>query len=82
SVPQLYKRNEDPSITKIRRQSPLHGFQSRFSNPYEDKAMLESFEEFKGDGFWFGIFIIAFSIFLFLYGVILESIYFYIRGGI
>jgi hypothetical protein len=44
--------------------------------------MLESFEEFKGDGFWFGIFIIAFSIFLFLYGVILESIYFYIRGGI
>lgn len=80
SVPQLYKRNEDSNISRIRRQNPLFGFQHRFSNPYTEKVMEESAEEFKGEGFWFGIFIIMFSLFLFLYGIIMESIYFYIRG--
>lgn len=80
SVPQLYKRNEDPKLRKVRRQTPLFGFKSRFSNPYEDQAMQESFEEFKGEGFWFGIFIVVFSLFLFFYGIIMENIHFYIRG--
>lgn len=80
AVPQLYKRNEDSNITKIRRQNPLFGFQHKFSNPYAEKAIEESADEFKGEGFWFGIFIIMFSLSLFLYGIIMESIYFYIRG--
>lgn len=80
AVPQLYKRNEDSKLRKIRMQNPLFGFRGAVENPYEEKAMMESFEEFKGDEFWFGIFIIVFSLFLFLYGVIMENIYFYIRG--
>lgn len=80
AVPQLYKRNEDSKLKKIRRQNPLFGFQSRFHNPYEEKAMTESAEEFKGEGFWFGISIIVFSLCLFLYGIIMENIYFNIWG--
>lgn len=80
AVPQLYKRNEDSKLRKIRRQNPLFGFKVGGDNPYEDKAMMESFEEFKGDGFWFGIFIVVFSIFLFIFGIIMENIHFYIRG--
>jgi hypothetical protein len=59
---------------------PLFGFQHRFANPYTEKVMEESAEEFKGEGFWFGILIIMFSLFLFLYGIIMENIHFYIRG--
>lgn len=80
AVPQLYKRNEDSKLRKIRRQNPLFGFGHRFSNPYEDKAMMDSFEENKGEGFWFGIQIIIFSLCLFLYGIIMENIYFNIWG--
>lgn len=81
AVPQLYKRNEDPKLKKIRRQNPLFGFQSRSSNPYEEKAMMESSVENKVEGFWFGIFIVVFSLFLFLYGIIMENIYFYYFRG-
>lgn len=80
AVPQLYKRNENSKLRKIRRMSPIYGFTSRFSNPYEDKAMMESYEENKGYGFWFGISIIIFALCLFLYGIIMESIYFKIWG--
>lgn len=80
AVPQLYKRNESPKLGKIRRMSPIYGFRSRFSNPYEDKAMMESYEENKSYGFWFGISIIIFALCLFLYGIIMESIYFKIWG--
>jgi glucan phosphoethanolaminetransferase (alkaline phosphatase superfamily) len=80
AVPQLYKRNEDPRLRRIRRLSPLYGFFDWFQNqnPYEEKAMLESFEEFKGEGFWAGMFIVLFALLLFLYGFIFERIYFYI----
>lgn len=81
SIPLLYKRNEDPKLRKVRRQGFLFGLDSVFYNPYADKAMLESFEEFKGEGFWPGIFLIFFSVMLFLYAFILENIYFYwLRG--
>lgn len=80
SVPQLYKRNENSNITKIRRQNPLFSFQHRFPNPYAEKAMEESHDEFKAEGFWFGILIITFSLFLFFYGFIMENIHYYIRG--
>lgn len=72
AIPQFYKRNEEPRLRKVRTVNPF-----KFNNPYEEKAKLESFKEFKGEGFWVGMFIVLFSIFLFLYAVILESI---IRG--
>lgn len=77
SIPQLYKRNEDPKVKKIRKENLLYGFRGRISNPYEEKAVRESEGESKNGGFWFGIFIIIFSFCLFFYGVIMESIYFY-----
>lgn len=80
AVPQLYKRNEDSSIRKIRSESPLHGFQNIFKNPYAEKAMLESFEEFRGEGFWLGIFIVIFSLLMFFYGFLIENLYYYLRG--
>ncbi len=80
AVPQLWKRNEDSKLVKIRRQNPLFGFQTRFRNPYEERAAEESAKESKGEGFWFGISIIVFSVCLFIYGIIMESIYFNIWG--
>lgn len=80
AVPQLWRRNEDSKLVKIRRQNPLFGFQSRFRNPYEEKAAEERAKEASSGGFWFGVFIIVFSICLFIYGVIMESIYFNIWG--
>lgn len=77
SIPLLYKRNEDPKLRKVRRQGFLFGLENAFSNPYSEKEMLKSFEEFKGEGFWPGIFLIFFSIMLFLYAFILENIYYY-----
>ncbi|EYE89856.1 hypothetical protein Q428_00150 [Fervidicella metallireducens AeB] len=76
AVPFLYKRNEDSKIRKIRRLSPLYGFYDMFENPYTDKAMMESFEEFKGDGFTMGMLIILFCVLVMLYGFIIENIYF------
>lgn len=82
SIPLLYKRNEDPKLRKIRRKSFFFGLgDAAFGNPYADKAMMESFEEFKGEGFWSGIFVIIFSIMLFLYAFIIENIYFYYFRG-
>lgn len=76
AVPQLWKRNEDPKLRKARRLNPLYGFSDWFQSPYEEKAMLESFEEHRGEGFWTGIFIIMFALLLLLYGFILERIYY------
>jgi hypothetical protein len=76
AVPQLWKRNEDSKIRKARRLNPLYGFNDWFQSPYEEKAMLESFEEHKGEGFWTGILIIIFALMLFLYGFIFEKIYY------
>lgn len=77
SIPLLYKRNEDPKLRKVRRQGFLFSLENVFSNPYSEKEMLKSFEEFKGEGFWPGLFLIFFSIMLFLYAFILENIYYY-----
>lgn len=76
AVPQLYKKDEDPRLRKIRRMSPIYGFASWFQSPYEEKAMLESFEENRGEGFWAGMFIVAFALFLYLYGFLLERLYY------
>lgn len=76
SIPLLYKRNEDPKLRRVRSQGFLFGLGNVFRNPYAEKAMLESFEEFKGEGFWPGIFVVFFSIMMFIYAIILENIYF------
>lgn len=76
SIPLLYKRNEDPKLRRVRSQGFLFGLGNVFRNPYAEKAMLESFEEFRGEGFWPGIFVIFFSIMMFAYAIILENIYF------
>lgn len=78
AVPQLYKRDEDPKTRRVRRLSPLYGFYDIFKNEYTEKAMLESFEEFRGEGFWNGIFIVQFSITLLFLGFLLENIYWYV----
>jgi hypothetical protein len=80
SIPLLYKRNEDPKIRKVRSESTLPGYGNLFKNPYTEKAMLESFKEFRGEGFWSGIFIVVFSLLLFFYGFIMENIYYGFRG--
>lgn len=76
SIPLLYKRNEDPKLRRVRSQGFLFGLGNVFRNPYAEKAMLESFEEFRGEGFWPGIFVLFFSIMMFAYAIILENIYF------
>jgi hypothetical protein len=76
AVPQLYKKDEDPKLRRIRRMSPLFGFSSWFQSPYEEKAMIESFEENRGEGFWAGLFIVVFALFLYLYGFILERLFY------
>lgn len=78
AVPQLYKRNEDPQNRKIRRLSPLYGFYDMFENRYVEQAMIESFEEFRGEGFWNGIFVVLFSVILFILAFFLENIYWYV----
>lgn len=77
AVPQLYKRNEDPQNRKIRRLSPLYGFYDMFENKYASEAMDESFKEFRGEGFWSGIYIVMFSLILFLIAFLLENMYWY-----
>lgn len=76
AVPQFYKRNEKPELRKIRKRSPLFGFADWFSNPTADAAMMESFKEFQGDGFWLGMMVVVFSLVLFALAVILENIFF------
>jgi hypothetical protein len=76
SVPQLYKRNEDASLRKVRATNIFKPNR----NPYEEQAMMESFEEFRGDGFWTGMFIVLFSILLFSYAIVLEKIHIAIGG--
>lgn len=80
AIPLLNKRDEDPKITKTRHMSHFYGFFEEFQNPYANEEMMKSFEEFRGEGFWSGIDVVIFALFLFLYGFILESITIYIRG--
>ncbi|WDC85047.1 hypothetical protein PL321_05865 [Caloramator sp. mosi_1] len=61
AVPQLYKRNEEGKLRKIRRKSPLYGFYDIKENPYTEEAMEEAFEEFREDGFYTGISIFLYS---------------------
>lgn len=76
-IPQFYKRNEDTKIRKLRRHNPMFGFYDWFGqNSYEDQAMEESFEQFKGEGFWLGMMIVFFSLILFAIAVTLENIFF------
>lgn len=75
AVPQLYKRNEDSNNRKIRRLSPLYGFYDMFQSKYAEQAMTESFEEFRGEGFWNGIYVVVFSMILFILAFLLENIY-------
>lgn len=77
AVPQLYKRGEDSKLRRIRTTDLLR----TNINPYEEQARLESHEEFKGEGFWSGMFFVLFSLLLFLYAFILENIYFMTRGA-
>lgn len=81
AVPLLLKRNEDPKLRKVKRLSPLYGFYDMFDNPYLDKEMEESYEEFKSDGFYLGMFIVLTSVLLFLYAGVLEKLY-YLIGGV
>jgi hypothetical protein len=77
AVPQFYKKNEDPKLRKIRRLNPMYGFYDWFGGSESaDSAMLESFEEFKGDGFWLGIMITIFGVTLLALAVILENMFF------
>ncbi|CCJ34499.1 hypothetical protein [Caloramator australicus] len=76
SIPQLFKRDEDPKIALYRRKNPLFGFYNLFYNPYAERAELESIEEFKGEGFWRGIFIILYSITILIIAAIIERIYY------
>lgn len=76
SIPQLFKRDEDPKIAMYRRKNPLFGFHNLFYNPYAERAELESIEEFKGEGFWNGIFIILYSIIILLIAALIERIYY------
>lgn len=81
AIPQLYKRDEDSKTRRVRLLSPLYGFYNIFNNPYAEREMVNSFEEFKGDGFWVGIDIVIFSLALFFYAFIIENIYYiYFRG--
>lgn len=80
SVPLLLKRNEDPKYRKVKRLTPLYGFYDMFENPYLDKEMEESYEEFKSDGFYLGMFVVLTSIFLFLYAGLLEKLFYFIGG--
>lgn len=79
AIPLLNKRDEDPKVRKTRHSNFLYGF-GAFQNPYADEEMTKSFEEFRGEGFWNGIDVVIFALLLFLYGFILETITFYIRG--
>ncbi|QCX33457.1 hypothetical protein FDN13_06875 [Caloramator sp. E03] len=81
SLPLLLKRNEDPKFRKIKRLNPLYGFYDMFDNPYIEEAMAESYNEFKSDGFWLGIFIVFISLFLFFYAFLLENLYFILFIG-
>ena len=81
AVPLLLKRDEDPKLRKVKRLSPLYGFYDMFDNPYLDKEMEESYEEFKSDGFYLGMFIVLTSLFLFLYAGLLEKLYYLIGGA-
>ncbi|KRQ86313.1 hypothetical protein ABG79_01825 [Caloramator mitchellensis] len=76
SVPQLFKKDEDPKIAMLRRKSPLYGFYNLFSNPYAEAAEAESLEEFQGEGFWNGLFIVLYSIIILSIGMLIERIYY------
>ena len=76
-IPQFYKRNEDTKIRKLRRHNPMFGFYDWFGqSSYDDQAMEESFEQFKGEGFWLGMMILFFSLILFAIAITLENIFF------
>lgn len=75
-VPQFYKRKEDPYLRRIRRLNPLYGFYDWFGTPTADKAMMEHFEEFKGDGFWLGLMMTLAGTVLLACGVFVENIFF------
>lgn len=81
SIPQLYKRDEDSKVRRVRLLSPLYGFNNVFNNPYAESEMIKSFDEFRGEGFWTGINIVVYALSLWFYGFIVENIYFtYFRG--
>lgn len=75
AVPQLYKKDEDVKLRRIRRQSPLYGFYDINENPYTQEAMEDSFKQFRGDGFLLGISIVIYSFLILFLGFILEKIY-------
>ncbi|SHE57282.1 MULTISPECIES: hypothetical protein [Caloramator] len=75
AIPQLYKRNEDAKLRRIRRQSPLYGFYDMKENPYTEEAMEEAFEEFREDGFYTGISIFLYSGIILLIAFLLEKVY-------
>ncbi|MCX7695694.1 MAG: hypothetical protein N2Z71_08315 [Caloramator sp.] len=75
AIPQLYKRNEEGKIRKIRRQSPLYGFYDMKENPYTEEAMEEAFEEFREDGFYTGISIFLYSGIILIIAFLLEKAY-------
>jgi len=76
SVSYFFKKDEDPKIALYRRKNPLFGFYSIFDNPYAERAELESIEEFKGEGFWIGVFIVLYSILILIFAVLVEKIYY------
>lgn len=76
SIPQFYKRNEASKHRKIRQMDTMFGFYGWFGNKYNDDIMSESFEDFKGDGFWMGIMLVTVGTVLLAVGVILENIFF------
>lgn len=76
SVPQFYKRNESGKLRGIRLSNPMFGFYDWFGSSHTDENMMESFEQFKGDGFWLGMMLITIGVVLFAAAVILENMFF------
>jgi uncharacterized membrane protein len=76
SVPQFYKRNESGKLRGIRLSNPMFGFYDWFGSSQVDDNMIESFEQFKGDGFWLGMMLITVGLMLFIAGVTMENIFF------
>lgn len=74
SIPLMIKRSPGTGKAGVfGRSKPMFEMTDILGDPYEDEAMNKSFEKFAGDTFWGGIFIVIFSIILFVAAAVVES---------
>lgn len=77
SIPQFYKRSERNRVKDGKFNNPMFGFYDWFGgNDFDDKTIEESYEKFKGEGFWLGLMIVAGGTILILLAMVLEMMFF------